>query len=70
MFSMLTMTQVSLPQSAAKRFAAWRWRKAAIAAGIGPEIGWHTFRHLYRSGLDASGAAGADAPRQHHDHDK
>ncbi len=24
-------------------------KKAAIAAGIGPEIGWHTFRHTYRS---------------------
>jgi len=22
-------------------------KKAAIAAGIGPEIGWHTFRHTY-----------------------
>ena len=31
-------------------------RKAAIAAGIGPEIGWHTFRHTYRSWLDATGA--------------
>ncbi len=28
-------------------------KKAAIAAGIGPEIGWHTFRHTYRSWLDA-----------------
>ena len=31
-------------------------KKAAIAAEIGPEIGWHTFRHTYRSWLDASGA--------------
>ena len=31
-------------------------RKAAIAAGIGPEIGWHTFRHTVRSWLDATGA--------------
>ena len=31
-------------------------RKAAIAAGIGPEIGWHTFRHTCRSWLDATGA--------------
>lgn len=31
-------------------------KNAAIAAGIGPEIGWHTFRHSYRSWLDATGA--------------
>ncbi len=31
-------------------------KKAAIAAEKGPEIGWHTFRHTYRSWLDASGA--------------
>jgi len=31
-------------------------KKAAIAAGIRSEIGWHTFRHTYRSWLDASGA--------------
>jgi len=31
-------------------------KKAAVAAGIGPEIGWHTFRHTYRSWLDATGA--------------
>jgi integrase len=31
-------------------------RNAAIAAEIGPEIGWHTFRHTYRSWLDATGA--------------
>ena len=32
-------------------------RKAAIAAGIGSDVGWHTFRHSYRSWLDDSGAA-------------
>ena len=31
-------------------------KKAAIAASIGSEIGWHRFRHTYRSWLDASGA--------------
>jgi integrase len=31
-------------------------KKAAIAAGIGSKIGWHTFRHTYRSWLDATGA--------------
>ncbi len=31
-------------------------RRAAIAAGIGPEIGWYTFRHTYRRWLDATGA--------------
>jgi len=31
-------------------------KKAAIAARIGPGIGWHTFRHNYRSRLDATGA--------------
>src|SRR5579872_2444107 len=31
-------------------------KNAAIAAKIGPDIGWHTFRHTYRSWLDASGA--------------
>lgn len=31
-------------------------KKAAIAAGIEPDIGWHTFRHTYRSWLDATGA--------------
>ena len=31
-------------------------RKAAIAAGIGPRLGWHAFRHTYRSWLDATGA--------------
>lgn len=31
-------------------------RKAGIAAGIGGDIGWHTFRHSYRSWLDDAGA--------------
>jgi integrase len=31
-------------------------KKAAIEAGIGLDIGWHTFRHTYRSWLDATGA--------------
>jgi len=31
-------------------------RKAAIAAGIGASVGWHTFRHTYRSWLDVTGA--------------
>jgi integrase len=31
-------------------------RKAGIAAGIGSDIGWHTFRHSYRSWLDETGA--------------
>lgn len=31
-------------------------KPAAIAAGIGPDIGWHTFRHTYRSLLDETGA--------------
>ena len=31
-------------------------RKAGIAAGIGGDIGWHTFRHSYRSWLDEAGA--------------
>ena len=31
-------------------------KKAAIAAGVGSKIGWHTFRHTYRSWLDATGA--------------
>ena len=42
-------------------------RKAGIAAGIGTGIGWHTFRHSYRSWL-AQRAEGADAPRQHSSH--
>lgn len=31
-------------------------RKAGIAAEIGCDIGWHTFRHSYRSWLDETGA--------------
>ncbi len=31
-------------------------RKAGIAAKIGGAIGWHTFRHSYRSWLDETGA--------------
>ncbi|HLH10241.1 MAG TPA: site-specific integrase [Terriglobales bacterium] len=31
-------------------------RKAGTAAGIGDDIGWHTFRHSYRSWLDETGA--------------
>ena len=31
-------------------------RKAGIAAEIGSDIGWHTFRHSYRSWLDETGA--------------
>lgn len=41
-------------------FAPWglqsyMLKPAAIAAGIGP-IGWHTFRHTYRTWLDETGA--------------
>jgi integrase len=31
-------------------------RGAGVAAGIGGDIGWHTFRHSYRSWLDETGA--------------
>jgi len=31
-------------------------RKAGAASGIGGDIGWHTFRHSYRSWLDETGA--------------
>jgi integrase len=31
-------------------------QKAGAAAGIGDDIGWHTFRHGYRSWLDETGA--------------
>jgi integrase len=31
-------------------------RKAGKAAGLGDKIGWHTFRHSYRSWLDDTGA--------------
>jgi integrase len=27
-----------------------------VSAGIGSDIGWHTFRHTYRSLLDETGA--------------
>jgi hypothetical protein len=30
--------------------------KAGIKSGIGGDIGWHTFRHSYRSWLDETGA--------------
>jgi len=30
--------------------------KAGLRAGIGETLGWHTFRHSYRSWLDATGA--------------
>lgn len=33
-----------------------RLRKAGEAAGVGQGIGWHTFRHSYRSWLDDTGA--------------
>jgi len=31
-------------------------KPAGVAAGIGDDIGWHTFRHTYRSWLDETGA--------------
>jgi integrase len=31
-------------------------RKAGVATGISGDIGWHTFRHSYRSWLDETGA--------------
>jgi len=31
-------------------------KRAAKLAGLGEEIGWHTFRHTYRSWLDETGA--------------
>jgi integrase len=31
-------------------------RGVGVAAGIGGDIGWHTFRHSYRSWLDETGA--------------
>ena len=31
-------------------------KRAAKLAGLGEEIGWHTFRHSYRSWLDETGA--------------
>jgi site-specific recombinase XerC len=33
-----------------------RIRKAGITAKVGSDIGWHTFRHSYRSWLDETGA--------------
>lgn len=33
-----------------------RLKKAAIAAGIDGVVGWHTFRHSYRSWMDTTGA--------------
>jgi len=33
-----------------------RIRPAALRAGLGPGIGWHTLRHTYRSWLDETGA--------------
>ncbi len=30
--------------------------RAAVRAGIGNGVGWHTFRHTYRSWLDETGA--------------
>jgi integrase len=32
-------------------------KKAALLAGISGKIGWHTFRHSYRSWLDHVGAS-------------
>ena len=31
-------------------------RKAGLLAGLGSDIGWHTFRHSYRAWLDDTGA--------------
>jgi integrase len=31
-------------------------KRAAKLAGLGEEMGWHTFRHSYRSWLDETGA--------------
>ncbi|HWY69896.1 MAG TPA: site-specific integrase [Terriglobales bacterium] len=36
--------------------AAQRIKPAAEKAGLGGNIGWHTFRHTYRTWLDAAGA--------------
>jgi integrase len=30
---------------------------AAVKAGLGKNIGWHTFRHTYRTWLDSTGAS-------------
>jgi integrase len=50
-------------------------RRAAAAAAIQGKVGWHTFRHSYRSWLDEVGASvagseGAYASRLHHDYDE
>jgi integrase len=49
-------------------------RKAGLAAGIRADIGWHTFRHSYRSWLDDTGAPltvqKVDAPCQHTNHNE
>jgi hypothetical protein len=50
-------------------------RAAGRKAKLGKDIGWHTFRHAYRSFLDDAGApvggpAEANAPRPgEHDHE-
>src|ERR1700758_4798364 len=31
-------------------------KPAAVKAGVGTNIGWHTFRHTYRTWLDSTGA--------------
>jgi len=33
-----------------------RIKPAAVKAGVGTNIGWHTFRHTYRTWLDSTGA--------------
>jgi integrase len=48
-------------QGGEKPYRAWgvqqrRIRPAAIAAGLGEGIGWHTFRHTFRTLLDEIGA--------------
>ena len=40
------------PESVAKRHL----KPASIKAGLGGNIGWHTFRHTYRVWLDTAGA--------------
>jgi site-specific recombinase XerC len=49
-------------------------RNPGIAANIGSDIGWHKFRHSYRSWLDETGAPhrpkGVDAPRQYSNHNE
>jgi integrase len=36
--------------------AARQIKPAAIKAGLGKSVGWHTFRHTYRTWLDSAGA--------------